>query len=152
MQTQTFNHKVKFQVSLSNGETFYEGKGEYQDFQDGRPSPWNRLLRYIVDNGLDITSISLYTDDGQRFNLPTSGHNPKFREFDEAEKPIDYNFGRKMAREADAVRDGRQVKLTSDWETSDWYTFIEAIYTDYRMQLWVDENNPKICWTLLKKN
>lgn len=151
METQIFKHKVNFQVSLDNGETIYEGKGDYQDFQDGRPDPWQRLLRYIVDNGFYITSISLYTDDGLRYNLPTAGKNPKFKAFSDSEKPIDYDFFRKMGREAHATNEDGKIKLTTPMEISDWYTVGEAIFNGHKLQIWVDELNPKNSWTLLTK-
>lgn len=139
------NHNVLFQVSLSNGETFFEGKGNYQDLP-GLPSPWQRLIRYTAENKLLITSLSLYTKDGRTFNLPSSGRDPKFRPFALADKPIDFNVCRYMAREHDIV--DNKVQNT---EVSEWFTVAEAIYPDYKLQLWVDERNTKNAWTLLVK-
>lgn len=171
---QDLKHNVKWQVSLSNGETFFEGKGNYQEIA-GEKSPWQRLLCYIANNKLKITSISLYTDFGQTFNLPSSGNNPKFGAFLDAEKPIDYNMFRSLAREA------RVINMKADKaKVSDWFTTIEAIYPSkiveangeikvtkkdgttkiipqkinikipgYKLQLWVDENNTKNCWVLV---
>jgi hypothetical protein len=138
-------HNVLFQVSLSNGETFFEGKGDYQEIP-GELSPWQRLTKYIAEKNLLITSLSLYTKDGQTFNLPSSGKNPKFRPFEAAQKPLDYNLGRYMAREHSFI--GNELKNT---EVSDLFTVIEAIYPEYKLQLWVDENNPKNCWVLVEK-
>jgi hypothetical protein len=138
-----FKHNVKWQVSLSNGETFFEGKGNYQEIPHEK-SPWQRLIKYIAENKLKITSIALYTDLGQSFNLPSSGKNPKFKAFLDAEKPIDYNMFRSLAREAHVVNmKAEKAKI------SDWFTTIEAIYSNYKLQLWVDEQNTKNCWVLV---
>lgn len=146
---ETLTHKVKFKVSLSNGQTFYEGKAPFNDIP-GENSPWQRLIKYTVDNKCHITSLSLFTEypDGktnQTFNLPSLGKNPKFREFSlKEDKPIDFQVSRKMAREADVV--GNEV---SNVAISEWYTIAEAIYPTYTLQLWVDELNPKNCWVLV---
>jgi hypothetical protein len=128
-------HNVRFQVSLSNGETFYEGKGEYSDLP-GQLSPWQRLERYTLEKKLSITSLSLYTEDGQTFNLPSSGKNPKFQIFTKLEKPLDYNVCRYLARDID--QDGAKI--------SDLFTVAEAIYPTYKLQIWVDEKNVRNSW------
>jgi hypothetical protein len=139
-------HNVLFQVSLSNGETFFEDKGIFS-FIPGELSPWQRLSQYAIDKKVEITSLSLYTSDGRTFNLPSAGRDPKFAPFRDLEKPLDYNYGHCLAREHEIV-DLEVTKTTP----SDWFTFIEAIYPDCRLQLWVDENNTKNAWTLLVKN
>lgn len=155
---ETFKHKVKWQVSLSNGETFFEGKGDYQDIQDGRPSPWQRLNSYLVANNLKLTSLSLYTDDNQTFQLPSAGKNPKFKEFGELPAPYEFNFFRKVGTEVGMEGN----KQTGEPKMVDWYTCIEASYfvditrpkkaemirVVLALQLWVDEMNPKNCWVL----
>lgn len=138
-------HSIFWQVSLSNGETFYENKGDYKTIP-GELSPWNRLQKYIADNKLLITSLSLYTQDGRTFNLPSAGRSPKFRPFQVAEKPLDYNYAHYIAREHDIV--DNEVQKT---EVSEWFTVIEAIYPEYRLQVWVDEQNPKNSWVLVVK-
>jgi hypothetical protein len=137
-------HNVLWQVSLSNGETFYEGKGKFQEIAD-QPSPWQKLLKYIAEKKLVITSLSLYTKLGQHFNLPSSGKNPKFSEFELLEKPIDYLMFRKISRDMDIV----DMKVAGS-EINGWFTVIEAIYPDHRLQLWVDEKNTNNCWVLVK--
>lgn len=136
-------HNVKWQVSLSNGETFFENKGKYLEIPNEK-SPWQRLIQYIAENKLKITSIALYTDLGQSFNLPSSGNNPKFKPFLDAEKPLDYNMFRSIAKEARVIN----MKAGSA-KVSEWFTTIEAIYSNCKLQLWVDENNIKNCWTLI---
>ena len=59
MKTREFKHKIQWTASLSNGETLFEGKGEYKDIQDGRKSPMQRLFKYVADYGLSITSFGL---------------------------------------------------------------------------------------------
>ena len=134
---------VFWQVSLSNGETFYENKGIFV-LIPGELSPWKRLLNYIVEHKVEITSLSLFTKDGRTFNLPSAGKNPKFAPFALAEKPIDYIFNRYLAREHEVV-DMKVVKT----EATDWFAVIEAIYPTYKLQLWVDENNTRNSWVLV---
>jgi hypothetical protein len=140
-----FKHNVKWFVSLSNGETLYESKGNYCDIK-GEPSPWLRLLKYTQENKLEITSCGLYTDDGKIFNLPSNGKNPKFKDFAEIEKPLDYLVCRKLAR--DIVMVGDRPQKT---EISDWFTVAKAFYPTYTLEIWVDENNTNNCWTLVVK-
>jgi hypothetical protein len=138
-------HRVKWKVATSDGGVFYEGKGDFVEVS-GQPSPWQRLDKYLSENKLEITSLSLYTDDGQTFNLPSLGKNPRFQPFREAEKPIDYNICRYI---------GKEVKVANlkagEAQVSDWFTVAEAIYPSYKLQLWVDEKNIKNCWCLVVK-
>ncbi len=127
--------QVMWTVSLSNGETLYEGKNEYQ-IVAGEPSPWQRLNKYIDKNNLKITSISLYID-GRRFNLPSSGKNPKFKVFSDAEKPVAYNFFRKMGQ--DVLGENR---------TTETFSIIEAIYKNKRLQVWVN-NETLNSWSVI---
>jgi len=147
METQSTSHHVKFKVSLSNGQTFYEGKPPFEEIPNDL-SPWQRLIQYTIDNQCLITSLSLYTEDGKTFNLPSSGKNPKFREFAKLEKPIDYNVSRKIATEMDAIRTEQGIE-TSNRRISEWYTIAEAIYPTYSLQLWVDEQDTRNCWVLV---
>ena len=134
--------KVLWTVSLSNGETLYENKGNFQMIE-GALSPWQRLLSYLAETGTYITSMSLYTDDGKRWNLPSLGRDPKFHEFSVAPKPVGFNFFRKAAIEAKSIEEMKTVP------PSDLYTVIEATYENKaKLQLWVDEKKQN-CWTLL---
>lgn len=128
--------KVKWFVSLSDGQTLFEGKGDYKVIK-GELSPWQRLLKTLDKRR--ITSLSLYTDDGKRFNLPSAGKNPKFKVFADAEMPESYNFFRKAGSD---IMEGQ----VQNYEV---YTVIEAIYKDKKLQLWVSEANPDNCWTLV---
>ena len=139
-------HLVKWKVSLSNGETLFEGKGDYQDIPN-QPSPWQRLQKYISDNKLEITSLSLYTDKGQTWQLPSSGSNPKFSEFAKVKKPLDYDMCRKIAREAKVVKMATEKAVVAEW-----YTVIKAIYKDYELQIWVSELNTNNSWVLRRNN
>lgn len=139
-------HKVKWQVSLSNGETFFEDKGNFIVIP-GELSPWQKLLKYCEDNSLTITSLSLYTDDGRTFNLPSLGKNPKFRVFDLAQKPYKFTLERRYASDTD------------DMEHADRYTTIVAWYkfvncpefgdVSLKLSIWVDENNTQNSWSLI---
>lgn len=146
---ETHKHNVKFKVSLSNGETHYEGKGQFQEIPN-ELSPWNKLINYTIQKKCLITSLSLYTDDGRTFNLPSLGKSPKFREFSNIDKPIDFNLFRKIASDMDAIRIKERIEVGNK-EVTDWYTVAEAIYKDYRLQIWVDEFNTKNSWVLVKK-
>lgn len=142
--------KVFFQVSLSNGETFYEGKGNFVKI-DGQLSPWLRLIKYTIEKKVLITSLSLYTYDKHEklprtFNLPSAGRDPKFAPFAVAEKPLDFKYGHVLAQEHDVVNNV-VVKSTP----TDWFAFIEAIYPTYKLQLWVDESNTRNSWVLVVK-
>ena len=64
-----------------------------------------------------------------------------------AEKPFDYEMCRKLGR--DIIKSDDGVKQTY---SDDLFTVIVAYYDSYQLQLWVDENNTKNCWTLVVKN
>lgn len=135
-------HKVKWQVGLSNGETFQEGKELYSEIP-GELSPWQKLLVYLKTYDLKITSISLFTDSDQHFNLPTLGKNPQFAPFRDAPKPIDYIMFRIMGKE-------RGSGASAPESERDWFTVIQAIYENgMKLQVWVDENNIKNSWSLI---
>lgn len=130
-------HQVQFIIGLSNGEMITEGKRDYQRTA-GELSPWMRALRYIAESGVNITSLSLYTADGKRWNLPSAGKNPKFRECGEYPVPVSFNFFRKAG--IDVSPDGSQ-------EVSDVYAVAEAQYPDgHRVQLWVNDETMN-AWT-----
>ncbi|XOB41793.1 MAG: hypothetical protein ACKKMS_00115 [Candidatus Nealsonbacteria bacterium] len=133
--------KVKWAISLSNGETVYEDKGDYRIIK-GEISPWQKLLKFIDKQGVRITSLSLYMDDGRRWNLPSAGRNPKFKEFADAEKPISYRFFRKAGIDMDFDGGNRKEEI---------YTVAEAIYKDKKLQVWVPEENPEVCWSVIVK-
>ena len=139
-------HNVKWQVSLSNGETFFEGKGKFVEIP-GEKSPWQRLIAYTAEHKVTITSLGLYTKDGRTFNLPSLGRNPKFREFSLLPPPLDYDVNRHISREMDVT--GKEITGT---KISEWFTLAVAIYPDFQLQLWVDERNTKNSWVLVVKN
>lgn len=132
----SIKENVKWFVSLSNGETFFEGKGKFT-VVNGEPSPWNKLLQYLKDKELRITSIGLYTDDGRTFNLPSAGRNPKHFVFQEKDKPIGYNMFRAFGTDK------------TPNAIADIYTVIEAKYDNYKLQLWVSENDTSNCWVVV---
>lgn len=136
MQTQ---HKALWMASLSNGETIHEEKGNYKR-TPGEPSPWVRLLSYIAANNLTITSLAIYTECGRRFNLPSLGHNPRFRAFSEAQKPVEFNFERNLGQ--DVIGDTKSG-------APDLYAVISARYEDgSTLQMWVDDKSLSV-WTLI---
>jgi hypothetical protein len=135
-------HNVKWQVSLNNGETLYEGKGNFIEVE-GELSAWNKMIQYVTENNLEITSLSLYTNSGQRWNLPSKGGNPKFRAFDIAQKPFKLQLERVQGMDWD------------DQNNPDIYTTINAFYdyegVIYKLSIWVDEKNTNNTWTLFTK-
>lgn len=132
-------HNVAWQVSLSNGETVSEGVGRFSETEI-EMSPWQKLLVYLSENNLQITSLVL-VNVYRTFNLPSAGKNPKFRRFDMAGKPTGYRCERTI---------GKDVSVTGEaLGGSDWFTIGVAEYPDYELQIWVDENKPENCWTLV---
>jgi hypothetical protein len=123
---------LNWKVGISNGENFTEGVYPFE-FIPNKKSPWLRLIDYLNLSDSKITSLCLVYKD-RTFNLPSAGNNPKFRNFDVAEKPIKYDFGRVIG---------------VDKNGDDKYARIEAIYSNYKLQLWVDEKNPNNCWVLV---
>ena len=122
--------KVKFVVGLSNGENLTEGKGILSKVA-GEDSPWWKLQKYLKDNGLKITSMSLYckTKVGNRhYHLPNEKN--KFN----GEIPIGYNCFRLFS--------GDVLGTGQDYEH---YTCMEAIYPEFKVQLYVSEKDPDKC-------
>ena len=129
-------HNIGWNVSLSNGENFQEGKGKYQNIK-GELSPWLRLTEYIKENRLSITSLHL--SDGERsWHLPSHGKNPKFSVFAYARRPHSYRFFRKM---------GKDIKADGSTGSTDIFTVIDAHFDSFRLQLWVSEDG--VCRTVI---
>jgi len=123
--------KVKFVVGLSNGEHLTEGEGVLSKVR-GEDSPWWKLQHYLEDNDLEIRSMSLYskTKVGNRhYHLPNE--NNKFK----GEVPKAYNCFRRYSGDV-LVNNARYEH----------YTVMEAIYDDYKVQLWVSEIDNDKCW------
>ena len=131
---------VIWKASLSNGETVYEGKGQFVEVE-GELSPWNKLIKYVTENTLKITSLALVSFDGRTFHVPSTGTNPHFPLFHRAEKPVDYRFF-----------NAATSTLIDGGETGRHYRVIEAVYETHRLQMWVDVFNPRNCWCLDVKN
>lgn len=123
---------ISWQVGLSDGTTHYEGKGLFS-LITGENSPWLKLQKHLKEHALSITSLSLVFGS-RRFNLPSSGNNPKFRMAYIAEKPIGYNFFRIYGVDSVGQTNG--------------CTVIEAIYQSYKLQVWVDNSNPNVSWSM----
>jgi len=123
--------RVLFQASLSNGEQITEEKGNFQTIE-GALSPWQRLLVYLKEKNATITSLSLHTKDGQRWNIPSAGNNPKFHAISVAPKPVRYDFFRKMGADV--------MDTNGTLANEEHYSVVEAEYEDgTKMQVWVDE-------------
>lgn len=145
--------KVQFIASLSNGETIIEGKNDWC-WIDGQKSPWNRLIRYSVDKKLTITSLSLYTPSGATYTLPPIGRKAKFAGYSnrsENEIPVDFEVKRFIARDMKIAGIKNDLKIEKV-NILEFYTIAEAIYKNFTLQLWVDENNQKNSWSVIKVN
>lgn len=130
-------HKALWSVSLSDGSSYQEGKGDYAVIE-GELSPWRRLLAFIDDRKLTITSIAIRSGE-LAWNISSMGRNPKFRAFCDAPKPIRCKFFRKMGVDVRGPHKGIEAH----------FSVIEAEYADGRkIQVWVDEKTLS-SWTLL---
>lgn len=130
---------IKWQVALSNGQQILEDN----DFKnDETSSAWQKLLSYISDNNLEITSLSLLTSDNRTFNLPSGGKRPRFKAFYDVDKPAGYRFFHTV---------GADVVSSTGEKHSEKFAVVEAQYPTYRVQLWVDEVNTNNCWVLVER-
>jgi hypothetical protein len=124
-------NKVHFAVGLSNGENLIEGEGILLKVE-GEDSPWHKLQKYIQNEDLEIRSMSLYSKTGvgnRHYHLPNTS--PKFK----GEAPKGFNFFRWVAMEG----------LTGG-DVVEHYAVAEAVFDDYKAQLWVSELDPDKCW------
>ncbi len=121
---------IRFKASLSNGENFVEGKGDYA-FIPGELSPLLRLYKYVQDNGLQITGVSIEAR-GTEHHLPSVAKNPRFKTFAETPPPKRYLMYRKKG--VDMVRGQAQRE--------DRFLVAEAFYTAGSMQFWVNADFP----------
>ena len=119
--------KIKFVCGLSNGEDLTEGKG-ILEIVSGQDSPWWKLQKYIQENNLKIMSFYLAYGD-RHFVLPSVS--PKFG----GQSPIGYNCYRRY--EGDVLGSGQNYEH---------YAVAEAIYPDFKVQLWVDEKEGMKSW------
>jgi len=144
MKTREFKHKIQWTASLSNGETFFEGKGDYKDIQDGRKSPIQRLFKYVTRHNLEITSFGLYHQNGTTIHLPSLSKRYNIGLLESEARPIDYNLFRYVDAEVSVSPEdsNKEIKLDPNGFKS-WWTVAEGIYENFRVQIWVDENNPK---------
>ena len=125
-------------ASLSNGNTVYEGKGDYTVIP-GQLSPWLRIQEHLKTTGTYLTSLGLYATDGQRYLLPPLGKNPSFAPYRKAHaRPLSYNMFRQIDTEIGLA--GRSEKQ---------YTVVEARYEQGIVQLYVD-NSTKNSWVNFK--
>ena len=116
-----------FVAGLSNGETLVEGRGKLEKKDT---SPWHKLQSYIKENDLEIKSFGIWIGD-RHFNLPAMG---RFG----GEIPLEYNCFRKFSADAAIGK--------SSVEHHACYTYAEAIFKDYTVQLIVDEFDINKCW------
>jgi hypothetical protein len=124
-----------WKVELSNGEKFKEGIKPFE-IEKGRLSPWLRLKNYLQEKNLKIVSLSLENEKEKSFNLPTLKNRPKFAEFHRIEEPKELNCFTKIGLEF------------GNNEIKEEFKVIEAIYNDYKLQLWLNIENSN-CFVLV---
>lgn len=150
-------HKVWFKVALSNGAIFIENKNI---FDTPEATAWAKLDKHIVENNLQIKSLSLIVEDktifgktSQReFTVPSSANRPNFKAFFSAEKPLDYNVCRKMRGVIRGNDISKVQEAAKNMKADELYTVAEAIYPEYRLQIWVSENDTRKCYVLTERN
>jgi hypothetical protein len=134
------HHNTFFQVSLSNGETIFEGKGDYKEIE-GQPSPWQRLLLHLRETKTHITSLAIYSG-GRRYMLPPmSKGGPNFVAFQSCDRPVGFSFFRKLGQNMNDEREsvGSEEIFAIAQAQFDDGTFLE---------IWVSNDNPDNAWTL----
>jgi len=131
------SHNVRFSVTVSNGEVFYEGAGILEEVL-GEISPWQKLHKYLINNKLYITSLSLHTDQST-YHLPSPLKASNFGSFREAKNPIDYDLKRSIGREKTMTRPEKGEFSEGDVVVKEWFTVGVAIYDAYDLEIWVDE-------------
>jgi len=123
---------VKFVCGLSNGETLVEGRGVLES--NGENSSWWKLQEYIKERNLSIQSFGLWTGD-RHYNLPSV--DPKFK----GQAPVSYNCFRRF---------GQNILMGQG--NVEHYICAEAIYEDFTVQLWLDEQDSSKSWVNVVEN
>lgn len=116
-------------VSLSDGSSATEGRGEFKNIKD-EPSAWQKLLSHLQENNLKITALRLEVL-GRRYHLP-SLNTAKHKFLSKVPKEIYYR--RKVTNDV-FVTDLNLIKKDN------YERFIGAIadYGDFLVKLWVNE-------------
>lgn len=131
---------VLWRVSLSNGETFQENQKPF-NIIPGELSPWRRLLQYVDDSDLHITSCALFHQN-KTYNLHSAGNSPKFSRFNMVNKPESYWVERVLGVDRAVNGQERERQL---------FTVGIARYKTFDLEVWVDDKNPRNTWTLVKE-
>jgi len=130
--------QIRWIVGLSNSCSIQEEKGNFKNIH-GELSPWQKLLKYTEEQEANITSLSLFVD-GKRWNLPSAGKNPKFREFALSEKPIKYLCFKKI---------GADILNNNEIENEELFVVAQAEYESGRkLQIWIRDKSPFPSWSL----
>jgi hypothetical protein len=122
---------IKFVCGLSNGETLVEGRGVLEP--NGENSSWWKLQEYIKERNLSIQSFGLWTGD-RHYNLPSV--DPKFK----GQAPVSYNCFRRF---------GQNILMGQG--NVEHYICAEAIYKDFTVQLWINEQDTNKSWVNIKE-
>ena len=140
-------HKITWKALLSDGNIYYENKGIFEESLE-KPSSWQQMEKYIIDNGLSIVAISLITDTGFEINTPKMTGEPDLKSYKKGDAPIDFLVKRSLARDLNIT--GSLKDLRTKIENVGFYTILVTYYKGYTIELWVDENDTKKCWLFTK--
>lgn len=145
------NVKARWLVSLSNGDTAIEGKAPYEEIE-GELSPWQRLIRFVALNKLQITTIRIQVDvddlPTRTFNLPSLSPKAKWGNL----KPIlpsGFNYFRRV--EQTMIPDYVDEKGIHGLHPTNEKHFIEihAFYPTFNLVTIVDEDEGNESWSMI---
>ena len=138
--------RTKWLASLSDGATIIEREGLVAEVPGGLSS-WQQLLRYLEEKNLHITGMRIQASQSggpvQTYNLPSFNRTPKGNHERwvtlKPISPISYNYFRWV------------TKALSDSTSARHQIEIRAIYTDFTVSLFVDENEGNESWVVVHR-
>jgi len=139
--------RTRWLASLSDGTTVIEDEGKF--IGDSVASPWAKLLRYLKENSLIITGLRVQVEKDDEairtYNLPSHGVDSKTGQHEKWQIfpviPVRYDYGRWITSLGAAGRKGTLRHIE-----------IKAIYKDYVVSLFVDENEGNESWVVIHEN
>lgn len=139
-----YNHNVRWKVTLNNNHVHTEGDGFFVERISG-PSPFQKLKKLLQEKELTIKTLALFSADGREWILPSQdvSHMPHFEPFRTSSRPIEYLVKRFVGKN---MNNDKPVNNMNDL-----YTVGVAVYSDYELQLWVNENNTKETFTIVEQ-
>lgn len=138
--------KTKWLASLSDGTTAIENEGQFKEIA-GELSPWQKFLIHLSEKDLHITGMRIQVErlggSTQTYNLPSfnktsEGNHEKWVTL-RPMIPESYNYFRWV------------TKSLTDYTLVRHYIEIRAIYADFSVSLFVDENEGNESWVVLHR-